>query len=296
MNRHVLAPMFLASALICSPPFLTEARGQDDKRDVAATQFIDSYAAFAPVSGRLARWQGEVCAGVFGLDTATARIVTERVKEISKMVGAKTPANDACDLNVRVIFSDDPQKIMDQIRAASPDDLGYYPPGGAEDVATVRHPIQAWYVTGTVDQRGMVLRDGPATAANMCTGDDVRNGRCRTAAKGGLLGSGASTILAGVTIVVNTKMFGVENIREVADYVAMLTLAPAKSFSSCRDLPSITNLTSLGCDLARRATAISENDLAYLRAVYKTDPKQTPAAQRRTLISLMAENLAKPSP
>ena len=54
--------------------------------------------------------------------------------------------------------------------------------------------------------------------------------------------------------------------------IALLSLAQTVSFEVCQPVASIANLTATGCDRELQSRALSDNDLAYLRALYSVDP------------------------
>jgi len=52
-----------------------------------------------------------------------------------------------------------------------------------------------------------------------------------------------------------------------------LALTQLSSLDTCQQLPSIVNMLATGCD--KKASALTDNDLAYLRGLYKMGPGRT---------------------
>jgi hypothetical protein len=69
----------------------------------------------------------------------------------------------------------------------------------------------------------------------------------------------------------------------------MLSLAQTQSFEACAPIASITNLVSHGCDAAVTTSEISANDLAYLRGLYRIDPRASFAHQQGEIAMQMSK-------
>jgi hypothetical protein len=72
----------------------------------------------------------------------------------------------------------------------------------------------------------------------------------------------------------------------------MLALAQTQALDACKELPSITNLMSPRCDASRMSNTITDNDIAYLRALYRMNPELTLDVQRGEIAGRMAIFLA----
>jgi hypothetical protein len=75
-----------------------------------------------------------------------------------------------------------------------------------------------------------------------------------------------------VTIIGDSSKLDDYDTDTLADYATMLALTQVAAFENCQDMPSITNLLAPGCRADRVTKSLSEVDLAYLRALYHTDP------------------------
>jgi len=64
---------------------------------------------------------------------------------------------------------------------------------------------------------------------------------------------------------------GGTEIGPIADYIAMLALSQPETLDGCNEFPSILDLMSASCTSRSKPTALTESDLAYLKALYAAD-------------------------
>jgi len=69
----------------------------------------------------------------------------------------------------------------------------------------------------------------------------------------------------------------------------MLALAQTASFESCQPMPSITNLMTASCSL--KTAKASDSDMAYLYALYATEPRASLIEQRGDIALAMKKKL-----
>ena len=167
---------------------------------------------------------------------------------------------------------------MDHVRSKRPELLGYHYHAQAARLAAFDHPIQAWYVTATRGANGEIDLD------DSCCG--MPGGL-----PGSSFGAGMSSEFSGVMIVADwTKVAGYE-IGAIADYIAVLALSHAKSLEACGAAPSIADLMSTVCDRAR-PQAITDDDVAYLKALYRINPRLFLSTQQGAIADRMKRSLA----
>ena len=198
-----------------------------------AHDVIRSIAAPGLLLGTIARWREGICPRTDGLSSQTLNsYVTKRIREIAAQAGA--PLKDQpCKPNVEVMFTDDPQGMLDAVRNANPDVLGYH----AAD--TVTHPIQAWYETGTTDIRGRTVVDREVMGTIEYTNGGPTINPKTGAPEGFVTTFGipmaniqgwkgrpeVSSDIIGVIIIGDSRQTGSHQLGAVADYVAMLALS-----------------------------------------------------------------------
>ena len=261
--------------------------------------FVVSYTAPSLASGKVARWHDGVCPGVIGLPESWNGSVAARVRAIATQAGAPVAALK-CHPNIDIVFTQNPQALLDDVRAKKSWFLGYHDLAREKDLATVRHAVQSWYMTQTVDSRGGVYTDDKLHAegfylqvrtSSAPVGNTFQfpNAHIETWS-GGRLGDERRSELMHVLVVVDlAKVDGIK-LSAVTDEVAMLALAQTRVFEVCQPFASITNLTAPDC--AARTDQLSPSDQAYLKALYRIDLRDSLIEQQGDLALAMKKNLA----
>ncbi len=112
-----------------------------------AHDFVGSYAVPSILTEQISRWGTEICPAIYGLAPHYTDVTEQRLRTIAMEANAPLKPK-GCRPNLTVIFTSLPQVALDKVHAKNVDYLGYH---GA---MTISHPIQAWYVTATMDTRG----------------------------------------------------------------------------------------------------------------------------------------------
>jgi hypothetical protein len=253
---------------------------------------VHSFAAPTYLIGKIGRWEEGICPITVGLRPAATRLVTKRVRAAAALVGAPVDARASCKPNLQILFSSHPQILLDNVRDNSPEFLGYYRNNAElKALATVTHPIQAWYMTATKDFHGQTVID-----SSKPEGPGLEIGRGfffpnahAAVVSGSRLGDGLHATFYRVTIVVDPDRLVEYELGSLADYIAMLSLTQLSAQGTCQQLPSIVNLLAAGC--ANKADMLTDNDLAYLRGLYKMSPNLTLRSQQDEIAYQMQKNL-----
>jgi hypothetical protein len=194
---------------------------------------------------------------------------------------------------------------LDNVRRNYPDLLGYHETAQqAQRIAIVSHVVQAWYATQTEDLNGMKNID----SAQKNRGVDLfvpPSLLCRTGCQvfipgareeridGSRIGDRLRSELYHIIVTVDLRKISGYQVGPLADYITTLVFSPAQSFESCQELLSITNLISPSCDNSRKANAITQYDIAYLRAIYRMDLSGSLQEQRSAIGYQMEKDLRK---
>jgi hypothetical protein len=256
-----------------------------------AHDFIRSFATPSTLLGELPRWRQPICPRTDGLsrDEYTS-FVTQRVRAVAALAGARV-APTPCKPNIEILFTDKPQAMLDGIRDSKPDLLGYKP------AASISHPIQAWYVTKTVDVEGHAIADedplgtfglsgSGSSAASLAPGKtgsgfivmipaEAFGGVPVSTRMGSLLRPGLQSEFANVLVIADSSQTASHRLGAVADYVALLALSQSQRFETCEGVPSVANEMAAGCPDTVKPDAISASDIGFLRGVYAMDPGAT---------------------
>jgi hypothetical protein len=251
-------------------------------------QFVEAHARPSTLIGQIGRWRVKVCPAVTGLQLAFAKFVTDRIENVAGNVGAPTATSaEGCSANIEVIFTGEPQALVDHIAATrSRPLLGYYRKD-LKEVTTFDHPVQAWYMTGTRSiDAGLPMVGLNSSHADVSTDGDmtslIRTGlMLDSAATDGSMGFGASgnpesrlakglrSEFIHVLIIVDSKQVAKYSLRSIADYIALLALTRIGSQDTCSGLSSV--LTLFDADCGKPPAEITGADIAYLKALYRAD-------------------------
>jgi hypothetical protein len=238
--------------------------------------FIKSFAAPARMTGKMARWEDGICPVTAGLKPAYAKFITQRVRDVATQIGAPVNARTPCEPNIVIVFTTQPQALLDNVRKKQPLLLGYYDNSAQEGAAAaVTRPIQAWYATATKDIEGKIDIDSrhsggvditlpyPFASPGYIV---IHVPHSAHSVTGGRLADGLHTILYRVMIVANPDQLLDHEIGTLADYISLLALTQLNSLDACQQLPSIVNLLAKDCTGA--PGQLSESDMGYLRGLY----------------------------
>ena len=278
--------------------------------DETIRNFEESRAQPTYVLGRMARWTKKVCPVTMGLGGKYAKYVTQRIRQIATAIGAPVDADPGCRPNIEVMFTLNPQILMDNVRKDQSLLLGYHHnEQEADELAKVTHPIQAWYTTVSQDVDGFTqvdsgtCRSGGATlntitvetaAAGMPAGGvstSQLNLPCTIVvrATGSRAVDGLNSGFYNIVIVADPSKLLDYEVGPLVDYIAMLALSQPASLDNCQDLPSISNLLAKNC--ASAPGSITDGDLAYLKGLYRVPSGYSMSAQREEIQYQMRKTL-----
>ena len=243
-------------------------------------KFIAAHARPAVVTGQLARWREGICPETSGLSPAFNSFVSARIQAVAVVVGA--PHKDAghCKSNVRVLFTNEPKQVIEELVKRDPALLGFHYAQQTQRAATFDHPIQGWYMTATQGDRGETVLDNPnpiqQTTAPLTNpvGRALQSGTSPGGRAGTRLATGLSSLIVHALVIVDTKRVSGNAIGSISDYLAMLVLSQTQSPDVCGALPSILDLMASHCEEPEKPDAVTAGDLAFLRALYAADLRE----------------------
>jgi hypothetical protein len=272
-------------------------------------KFAKAFATPTKLTGKIARWQKGICPIAVGQEPAFTAFVTARVKAIAMAAGAPVSEVTPCTPNIEIVFTSAAQDLLDNIRKHDPDYLGYAESSALKDrLATVTRPIQAWYMTDTIDLDGMPRIDsarrkgGGITLSNfsafkmpesMAMNRDPFYLPDATFARvtGNHINDGARSGFSHITIAVDVNKLAGQDFIPLTDYIAMLALTQLNSLDTCQQLPSIVNKLAPNCD--QQQDGITATDLAYLHGLYQMDADKSLLFQQNDIADRMQETLGR---
>jgi hypothetical protein len=268
------------------PEVMVTGKMDSHTLDHAIRQFVQSHAKPSTLIGQVGRWNMKVCPAVHGLQGAAAEFVIHQIESVARNIDAPTPASGKqCATNVEVVFTDEPQVLLDHIASAYPLMLGYYRDSDRKQVTTFSHPVQAWYMTGTRSLDSGVPIPGLSFghSGGNVDGNDITSIistglKLDSAYSDGSLGLGASGTLekhftrgyrsefVHILVIVDSKAVAKYSLRSISDYIALVALTRIGSQDACSGLSSILTLFDTGC--GQPPVAMTTADTAYLKALY----------------------------
>jgi hypothetical protein len=300
MIRNVTFAALLLGPLAASAQTLPQVESVivTGKSSQALNAFVGSIAVPTRLIGKLARWGTPICPLVTGVNDDAVTFVTRRLREVATGAGAPVSSNPKCRPNIQIVFTTEPQALVDDIRKTKKHLLGYYDTYRQLGLmARFRRPVQAWYMTGTEDARGYVQTDtsnsGGVEIEVAGTGLKLQNTARSYAVLGSRLGDGLRANLRHVTIIAEPAQLLEHEMGPVADYISMLALSQMQRLDRCQSLPSITNLLVPEC--ARVPEGLSDIDLGYLRGLYHMEAGRGRGVQVHQIITEMRHEVLKES-
>jgi hypothetical protein len=250
--------------------------GEEQRRREAA-RFVDSHAVRTRI-GQYARWHEPICVRTWGLPLALNARLSNRVMDIAESLDIPTNRADPCRPNVRIGFTTSPQAMIERAVRRNRQIIGFHYAARRDQVMRVRQPVQAWYVTTT--------RTGESTGVVDDAGVQMPSG-----APGSRLTNYISSGLAHVLIFTDSRLVADQDADAIAELLAFLALAQTPVAEACDESATILNLMNPACPPERRPVALTGPDIAYLRALYRTDPEAGEQMQRGAMVLNMAEML-----
>jgi hypothetical protein len=261
--------------------------------------FVQSYAAPNVEIDQITRWHDPVCVQVVGLPQADqAALIKARIESVAQAVGLRA-ARPNCNPNVEIVFTPWPQRTMDVVAQRNENLLGYYHRHDRDQLKTVTHPIQAWYMTATEgggeDMAGVLMSmygqyvnldavaiDDPDNEPPLSCGENPHFTHC------------LKSMFHNVFMVADSKALEGKDAGLVADDMAMLALSQPKSLDGCNALPSVIDVfAKSACPGRDPPDGLTPADAAYLTALYASDPEGTKASEQSEIALRMAKILIK---
>ena len=226
----------------------------------------------SPARGRgLARWDGQVCAGVLNLDRETSQYIADRISTVAQDLGLEAGA-PGCTPNILVIGAVDSSNFTRAMVRSRPllfsgigsgMDLGY---AALRRFQNVDQPVRWWTVSAPID-----TNTGQLAVRTRDMGGHISAGDALTSP---LLRSFAATRLSTQIVDETQRVFVILDIdklnqvstAQLGDYLAMVTLAQIDPDAETQGYSSVLNLF----DDPSRTEGLTNWDRAYLKGLYDT--------------------------
>ena len=211
----------------------------------------------------LARWTKPICPVVVGMSQAQGEYVLLRLFEVARAAGAPVIKAGACETNVYIVATADPEGLVKAWGRRSPVIFAERPDAEVRDFQGTPRAVRAWYgasldrLTTSADSPFEGLEGVARNIRMVHHGDDSR------------LTSNSPYALTSAILVVDSARASGIRVGALADYLALAALAQLRPQAGDTDAPSILKLFAAprGSDPPSGLTAW---DTAFLHALYNT--------------------------
>jgi len=214
----------------------------------------------AGYDGGLARWEAPVCPLVAGLRRQEGGIIQRRVAEIARAAGVRT-ADEHCRPNLFILVTAQPQKLLQKMQSGQHYLFWFGKgalPADIHDFITTPRPVQVWYAkTVSESGTGPSAPEGTTGASKFLHADATR------------VKLNVVYGFARVFVMVDWSRLEGASLRQLADYVGMVSLAEVDLTAHLGDAPTILKLFAGTPETV--PSGLSGWDQAFLSALYATD-------------------------
>lgn len=246
-------------------------------RYVQSLRFVRSHGVPA-TSGQLARWTDTVCPVTVGLSPAMNRRVSETIEDLAGRVGAPALHRSRCSANIEILFTDQPQQLIDLVAKKRSQLLGFHFVSQIQAVTRITQPIQAWYLTSSANRMN---------AGTL----DLHSNHWPSEGCGGFTG-GRHSVFTNILIVADANALDGQPIEPVAAYIAVLALAQAKGSTDCAEQASILDTFAPACAGQAPPQGVTSADTGYLKALYGSNSELCLWLSRSTIAERMVRGAA----
>ena len=244
-------------------------------------EFVNEVAAPARARG-YARWRHGVCIGVHNLEAMSAQYIVDRISSLALEVGLE-PGEPGCGPQVNIVFSTDAREMASLMVESEPRffrpamghagmDLGLE---GLDKFTQSEEAVRWWQVSLPVDARtgSSVMRlPGQPPPVVLKVGAS-------------LLHDGVRDDLQTVLIIVDSTKLSGTTWQQIADYLAIVSLAQIDPSADPAAYDTILNLFSN----PPAYSGLTDWDYTYLQALYAFNQERDARLQRNLIVSEIAE-------
>jgi hypothetical protein len=232
-------------------------------------------------SDRIARFEKAVCPAAMGLPPDFNAALTSRMRAVAQAAGlAVAPAG--CAPSILLFVSKDRTQLVSQLRRERPELFGRMSDEAMDRLATSSDPAAVWHL---YEERGA---DGRSLAGGWREGQPTIQ---QAVTSSRLLSANRIDLAVAAIIIGGEAAKGLTPI-ELADH-ALLRALVESSPSNTRDLgvPSILTIFRDKQAGTPAPLSLTEWDLAFLKALYRTSNALAASAQRGEIEQLMKRSL-----
>ena len=265
--------------------------------EAAAAQGARSYVRSVPpvpAYGQYARWADSICVKVSGIEDAYAGRVAARVEAAALAAGVKV-GKPGCRTNLSVVFTEDAPTTVGVIVRKKPRQIARLTADDRARLLTAALPVRWWHGIELRGADGRAAVPGASSALMSAPGNaDLQNALPQNAPQtdswsSSLINSPIAVWATSGVVVVDIGLATGKPLDAVADYVAVVALAPMKLPPAAPGVPSI--LVLFGDTPA--PTAMTDWDRAFLASLYSIRMNRSGTRQTGELVTGIKAELAR---
>ena len=273
------APAPARAALTANPDIVVQ--GSREELRVQLRQILDTS------DGQLARFESAFCPKVIGFPVDWTGHLEKLIRANAAEAGLKVePAG--CRPTALVIFIDDPQRLVNELRKAMPGLFDGYTSRELDLMTATKRPAYGWRTVEMVDKNGLVL-----TSVGQINGEAADAKIVRNANSSRVTSNVRYDILTSFAAIDIAKTPG-HTLRQLADYATMNLMLDLSRDASRKAQPESILALFSGASPEAAPQQMSAMDKGALRGLYAQKTNNVSAAvQRGRMAKAMKEGADK---
>ena len=278
----------VAALALTAPPLLAQETGPDPEpaeneivvegeinidRDDVRQQARDVTSVRGSTTQVLARFNDEICPGVWGLSPENAQLVIDRIFDNAERSGARVDATENCRANLWVIFVDDARATFQQMR---------------DDRAFLLDGINVWQRRRILEQEGPALAWQTVMMRSEEGNERTQGDAANVVTSMSRLDTGMRSDIEISVVLIDRGVLADLDAFAVADYATMRALAQTRPPRGEGDFDTILALFDEDAAAPHRLSAF---DMAYLRSLYRGRGTGPSSRAHSGIDSLMEDEL-----
>lgn len=229
-------------------------------------------------------WVMPICPKVVADDPAHAEYIRQRLLEVAREVPFDAETDAKCRANTFVIVTSAPEKFIAQWKERDPGMFIWRP---RRDVTRSPEslPVRTWHNVAIEPADGEVMMEGNTATI----GSRLPSGAKKYKAKASRIQSNVSENLKSVLVLVDTNQAAGVTLRQLADYIAMVSFSKVDLDVDFGRSNSILRL--FADDGIVRPDSLTTWDLAFLRGLYRQSFEAV--QQRQAITNRMVRDLVE---
>lgn len=231
---------------------------------------------------RVMSWHDPICPLVGGIETEQGEYVLARMTEVMMQVGAPV-APEKCNVNLFVIITDQPERLLDGWYRRDKNLFGYVSQKRALVFIDTPKPVRVWYNAHITKPGGIPFAVSTGTYGTTIENNHVDDTRL----------SRTDVLSAqSVLVIVDARRVNGIKLQQLADYALMLGLTELEPDADVGQASTILNLfRKRGPEDDPAPDGLSDWDRAFLTAVYHSDP--TSVMQRDLIVDRIVNDVSQ---